>query len=185
MNYGTQKLWTQHNNKKYWEKVGLWSNRNHTAHLKVMNQRSRLTGTRDKPSIPRSTELRNTLEINQAWSPKPRLNSRTGVLTWKAKLLTLDQDHLTSFPEQWTWSKVKSVALQVSTPALEVSLGFRIQVWFTSNVVFYLCTSWAWRIVPYSRQLVYSNSYLQVGGVVSIQPLPHLFLIFLVLMLNS
>ena len=51
--------------------------------------------------------------------------------------------------------------------------------------VSYLCTSWAWRLVPCSRQLVSSINCLQVGRMVSIQPLPHIFSIFLVLMLNS
>ena len=31
------------------------------------------------------------IKINQAWSPRPRLTSRAGVLTWKATILTLDQ----------------------------------------------------------------------------------------------
>ena len=60
---------------------------------------------RGKSPILRSIEVRNNLEINQAWSPKLRLTYRDGVLTWKATLLTLDQEHQ------------KSVAIQVSTPS--------------------------------------------------------------------
>ena len=52
-----------------------------------------LTGTRENSPIPRSTEVRKTLEINQAWIPKLRLTSRAGVLTWKDTLLTLYQEH--------------------------------------------------------------------------------------------
>ena len=81
-----------------------WSNQNHPAHLRVMNRRSWLTGTRGKTSIQRSTEAIN-LEINQAQSLKPRLTSRAGALTQKAILLTLDQEHPTNLPEQWrNWS---------------------------------------------------------------------------------
>ena len=53
------------------------------------------------------------------------------------------------------------------------------------EVVSYLCTYWAWRLVPCSRQLGYSIHYLQVGGMALIRPLPRLFSIFLVLILNS
>ena len=66
--------------------------------------RSRLTGTRDKPQSPRSTEVINP-EINQSRSPKPRLTSRSGALTWKATILTLDKEHLEFFPDQLrNWS---------------------------------------------------------------------------------
>ena len=69
-----------------------------------MNLRYWLTGTKDKPPIPRSTEARN-LEINQSQSPKPILTSRAVALTWKAILLTLDQEHPSNSPEHWSkWS---------------------------------------------------------------------------------
>ena len=47
------------------------------------------------------------------------------------------------------------------------------------------CTSWYWGLVPCSCHLGSSIHYLQVSGMDSIWPLPHLFLIFLVLMMNS
>ena len=56
-------------------------------------------GNKGRPPSPRSTEVRN-LEINQARSPKPRLTSRAGALTWKAIILTLDQEHKINSPEQ-------------------------------------------------------------------------------------
>ena len=87
------------------DKCRVMVERNYPAHLKVMNWRSRLTRKRDKPPSPKSTEVRNNREINQAWSPKPRLTSRAGLLNRKATLLTLEQEHLTSFQEQWrNWS---------------------------------------------------------------------------------
>ena len=64
-----------------------------------MNWRCQLTVTRDNPPSPRISEVRN-LEINQSQSPKTRLTSRAGALTWKAVLLTLDQEHPTNLPEQ-------------------------------------------------------------------------------------
>ena len=48
-----------------------------------MNIISGLTVTRGNHPIPRSTEARK-LKINQYRIPKPRLNSRSGALTWKA-----------------------------------------------------------------------------------------------------
>ena len=104
MDYVKHKTWIQHKNKKYWGKVGEWSNRNYLSHLRVMNQRYWLTETRGKTPNPRSTEARN-LKINQAWSTKPRLTSRAGALTWKDIFLTLDQEHPKKSPEQWRkWS---------------------------------------------------------------------------------
>ena len=102
-----------------------------------MNWRSRLTGTKEKPPIPISTEVRNNLEINkslipistevrnnleinQALIPKPILTSMAGVLTWKATLWTLDQEHLTNLPEQWSnWSDTleKRTVTAVSHPS--------------------------------------------------------------------
>ena len=40
-------------------------------------------GNKGNSSSPRSTEVRNNVEIIQARSPKPRLTSMSGVLTWK------------------------------------------------------------------------------------------------------
>ena len=65
----------------------------------LLNPRSPLTGKRDKPPSPRSTEARN-LEINQTQRPKPRLTSRDDALTWKAIPLNLDQEHQKKSPEQ-------------------------------------------------------------------------------------
>ena len=56
-------------------------------------------GNKGQASKPRITEVRN-LEINQAGIPKPRLTSRDSVLTWKATLLTLDQEHQKNSTEQ-------------------------------------------------------------------------------------
>ena len=100
MNYGKHKTWIQHKNKKDHGKVEEWSNQNHPTHLRVMNRRSQLMVTRVKCPSPIITEVRN-LEINQARSPKPRLTSRAGALTWGAILLTLDQEHPKFLPEQW------------------------------------------------------------------------------------
>ena len=70
-----------------------------SAHLREMNQRFQLTGTRGKPPSPRSKEAIN-LEINQAQIPNPRLTSSASAVTWKATLLTLVQEHPTKFPKQ-------------------------------------------------------------------------------------
>ena len=54
-----------------------WSNQNHPAHLRVMNQKSRLTGTRDKPTIPRNREARN---LYIKLTPEPE--TETGFQGW-------------------------------------------------------------------------------------------------------
>ena len=90
-------------------------------------------------------------------------------LFWKQFHMLLAQGQNCSLPSQYT--------------------GPECQCWFRDPGLFnlkvsYLCTSWAWRLVPCYRQLGSSIYYLQVGGMVSIWPLPHLFSIFIVLMLN-
>ena len=58
------------------------------------------------------------------------------------------------------------------------------QFWDTGLVyfvVFWLCTSWYWRLAPCSYQSGSSIHYPQVGGMVLIWTLPHIFLSFLCL----
>ena len=84
--------------------MGEWLNRNHLAHLRVMNWISLPKVTRGRLPSPRSTWEIN-LEINQVLSPKLRLTSRAGVITWKDTFLTLVQEHPVNFPEHWSnWS---------------------------------------------------------------------------------
>ena len=70
-------------------------------HLRLMNLIYQLMGRKGKPPISRSTEARN-LEINQDWSPNPRLTSRAGALTRKATFLTLGQEYSKNFPKRWS-----------------------------------------------------------------------------------
>ena len=57
-------------------------------------------GNKGQVSKPKKYRGKKQPQKNQAWSLKPRLTYRAGVLTWKATLLTLYQNHLTSSPEQ-------------------------------------------------------------------------------------
>ena len=92
-------------------------------------------------------------------------------LFWRTCQMLLVQGQKWSFPSQYT--------------------GPGSQSWFWApgliyfKVVSYLCTSWDWRLVPCSRQSRSSIHYLHVGGMSLIWPSPHLFSIFLVLVLNS
>ena len=97
-----------------------WSNRNHSIHLRVMNQRTRLMGRRGNPPIPRSKEVR-ILETIQARIPNPITTSMASALTWKAAYLTLGQDNPISLPEQL--SKLSNTSEQCTvTSAIHISL---------------------------------------------------------------
>ena len=97
---------------------------------------------------------------------------------------------ITSVPSLF-WKKIQMPLVQgqkCSLPSHCTGPGSQSRFWDPGLVYFkvsYLCTSWDLRIVPCSRQLGSSINYLWVGGMVSIWPLPHLFSIFLVLVLNS
>ena len=142
-----------------------WSNLNHSIHLRVINRITLLTVTRGKPPSSIIKEVRS-LETSRARILKPILTSRDSTLTWKAKSLTLGQEHPTSFPKQWmNWSD--TVEQRTVTAASQLSwikprTSSPTQIWWQPSLIWASITPKQMQILLTSRIRTPMNSSAKI-----------------------